>query len=224
MKYDGLTVRSSCLFWVAMESSTVESFSSCQSSGATSWGISMKPIQKITLREIYLKRSSFHCWEVQNINASHKNHFDPLWPISFLSFKHQKFGSTEGKRGKKKKQPNPGVHTVAGKTIKRIIWQPCEFLCPGINQSPRLVLQEHLMQLPKKNQDSQCSGCCGNMHLWTKLQGSVLPYRPLSPCLYLNPLFKPLGRTGSASWGCIITFSTACTLLFFCTLQHKLPS
>lgn len=150
MKYDGLTVRSSCLFWVAMESSTVESFSSCQSSGATSWGISMKPIQKITLREIYLKRSSFHCWEVQNINASHKNHFDPLWPISFLSFKHQKFGSTEGKRGKKKQQPNPGVHTVAGKTIKCIIWQPCEFLCPGINQSPRLVLQEHLMQLPKK--------------------------------------------------------------------------
>lgn len=145
-------------------------------------------------------------------------------PLAFFLSNIKSLEVLKEKGEKKKKQPNPGVHTVAGKTIKCIIWQPCEFLCPGINQSPRLVLQEHLMQLPKKNQDSQCSGCCGNMHLWTKLQGSVLPYRPLSPCLYLNPLFKPLGRTGSASWGCIITFSTACTLLFFCTLQHKLPS
>lgn len=71
-------------------------------------------------------------------------------PLAFFLSNIKSLEVLKEKGEKKKKQPNPGVHTVAGKTIKRIIWQPCEFLCPGINQSPRLVLQEHLMQLPKK--------------------------------------------------------------------------
>lgn len=126
--YYSLTVRSSCLFWVAMESSMVDNFSSSQSSGAASWGISVNQKQNITLKGIYLYRLSFHCCEAQNINASHKSHFDPLWPLAFFLSNITFFG---GEYWRKKKK-HTGVHTVTWKTIKHITWQPCKSLCQGL--------------------------------------------------------------------------------------------
>lgn len=45
----GLTVRSSCLFWVAMQSSVVDNFSSSHSSGATSLGNPAYQEEKVSI-------------------------------------------------------------------------------------------------------------------------------------------------------------------------------
>lgn len=72
----GLTVRSSCLFRVAMESSMVDSFSSSQSSEATSWGNSAYQEEKISIIKWNLITQI-----TMKHDARQKNQSEPFWPL-----------------------------------------------------------------------------------------------------------------------------------------------
>lgn len=128
----------------------VDSFSSSQSSGATSWEGSAHQEEKVSIIKWNLITQMKQMPDIK-ISPSHFGH-------QFCFSKMLKSSKIKGSLGVLKKRKNTiSVYTAAEKTAKHRTSQPCESLYPGINRSPGLVtktFRKPMKRSTKKTQES----------------------------------------------------------------------